>query len=115
MVNRLSEWLDTRDITTSAFRDETDDQRLRSPFWRVLPARGTIGIMFGSWYNKPIIERVFCQLDDGVFEHKLRRIVEFERMLVNDGALIIKLWFHLSKSDVRKQGKKRLKNPGIEN
>lgn len=106
VVNRLSEWLDTRDITTSAFWDETDDQRLRPPFWRfwrVLPARGTIGIMFGSWYTKPIIERVFGQLDDGDFEQQLRRIVEFERMLVNDGALIIKFWFHLSKKDVKKQ------------
>ena len=87
VVNRLSEWLDTRDINTTAFWEETDEQRLRPDywrFWRTLPARGTMGIMFGSWYTRPIIERVFGKIDDGDFEQALRRIVEFERMLVQD-------------------------------
>ena len=109
VVNRLSEWLDTRDINTTAFWEETDEQRLRPDywrFWRTLPARGTMGIMFGSWYTRPIIERVFGKIDDGDFEQALRRIVEFERMLVQDGALIIKFWFHLPKHEVEKQVKK---------
>jgi AMP-polyphosphate phosphotransferase len=100
VVNRLSEWLDTRDIQTNAFWDETDDQRLRPDYWRfwkILPPRGTLGIMFGSWYTRPIVGRVFGDLDEGDFEQRLGRIVEFERMLVQDGALIVKLWFHLPK------------------
>jgi len=109
VVNRLSEWLDTRDIQTNAFWDETDEQRLRPDcwrFWRTLPARGSIGIMFGSWYTKPIIDRVFGKLDDGDFDQALRRITTFERLLVNDGTLIVKLWFHLPKKVVEKQLKK---------
>ncbi|MFT5321599.1 MAG: polyphosphate:AMP phosphotransferase [Pseudohongiellaceae bacterium] len=109
VVNRLSEWLDTRDIKTTAFWEVTDEQRLRPDywrFWRTLPERGTIGIMFGSWYTQPIIDRVFGKIDDGDFEQALRRIVEFERMLVQDGALIIKFWFHLPKHEVEKQLKK---------
>ncbi len=109
VVNRLSEWLDTRDIQTNAFWDETDDQRLRPDYWRfwkALPPRGTIGIMFGSWYTRPIIDRVFDGLDEGEFEQQLRRIVEFERMLVQDEALIIKFWFHLPKKMVEKQVQK---------
>jgi len=109
VVNRLSEWLDTRDIQTNAFWDETDEQKMRPDywrFWRALPPRGTLGIMFGSWYTRPIIDRVFGKLDDGDFEQKLRRIVEFERMLVQDGALIVKFWFHLSKDIVEKRVRK---------
>jgi AMP-polyphosphate phosphotransferase len=115
VVNRLSEWLDTRDIQTNAFWDETDDQRLRPDYWRfwkILPPRGTLGIMFGSWYTKPIVDRVFGNLDEGDFDQRLRRIVEFERMLVQDDALIVKLWFHLPKKVVEKrvrQDKKILK------
>jgi polyphosphate:AMP phosphotransferase len=108
VVDRLSEWLDTRDIQTNAFWDETDDQRLRPAywrFWRALPARGNIGIMFGSWYTRPIIDRVFGELAEDDFEQQLRRIVEFERMLVNDGALIVKLWFHLPKAELEKRVK----------
>ena len=109
VVNRLSEWLDTRDINTNAFWEETDEQRLRPKywrFWRMLPARGTMGIMFGSWYTRPIIDRVFDKIDEGDFERDLRRIVEFERMLAQDDALIIKFWFHLPKHEVEKEVKK---------
>lgn len=109
VVNRLSEWLDTRDIETNAFWEETDEQRLRPEywrFWRALPGRGTLGIMFGSWYTRPIINRVFGEIDDGDFEQEMRRIVEFERMLVNDDALIVKLWFHMPLEDVLKQIRK---------
>jgi len=109
VVNRLSEWLDTRDIITNAFWDETDEQRLRPDywrFWRTLPGRGTLGIMFGSWYTRPIIDRVYDNIDDGDYEQELRRITEFERMLAHDDVLIVKFWFHLPLDGVIKQIKK---------
>ncbi|MGZ7080406.1 MAG: polyphosphate:AMP phosphotransferase, partial [Thermoanaerobaculia bacterium] len=39
-------------------------------------------------------------------DRELQRIVFFERMLVEDGAVIIKLWFHLPKADAKKRRKK---------
>ena len=66
MVNRLNKWLDARGIQTFAFWDESDEERERPPywkFWRTLPPRGTIGILFGSWYTRPIIARVFDEID----------------------------------------------------
>ncbi|MCP5156571.1 MAG: polyphosphate:AMP phosphotransferase [Ectothiorhodospiraceae bacterium] len=106
VVNRLNEWLDARGIETNAFWDETDEDRQRPRywrFWRALPARGTIGIMFGSWYTRPIIDRVFQRVEEAEFDRELARIAEFERMLVNDGALIVKLWYHLPKKVQRKR------------
>lgn len=102
VVNRLNEWLDTRGIQTHAFWDESDEERERPRywrFWRKLPARGTIGIMFGSWYTQPIIDRVYGRIESGQFEFELLRINEFEKMLSDDGALIIKLWFHITKKE----------------
>ena len=54
VVNRLNGWLDARGIETHAFWDESDEERERPTFWRFwrcIPARGSIGIMFGSWYT----------------------------------------------------------------
>src|SRR5690606_16117825 len=104
-VNRLNEWLDTRGMRTTAFWDETDEQALRPRywrFWRTLPPRGRIGILFGSWYTKPIIDRVYDTIDEAEFERRLQEIVELERMLAADGTVVIKLWFHLAKDRVRK-------------
>ena len=106
VVNRLNKWLDTRGIETSAFWEESDEERERPAywrFWRRLPARGTIGIMFGSWYTRPIIDFVYDRIDSAEYERLLHRITQFEHMLTQDGALIVKFWFHLSREDQRKK------------
>ncbi|OGT29601.1 MAG: polyphosphate:AMP phosphotransferase, partial [Gammaproteobacteria bacterium RBG_16_51_14] len=112
IVNRLNEWLDTRGIKTHAFWDESDEELERPAywrFWRCLPPRGTIGIMFGSWYTRPIISHVFGETDETRFDLQLERIAEFERMLTDDGALIIKFWFHMSQKEQEKRLRKENK------
>jgi len=75
-------------------------------FWRALPPRGAIGIFFGSWYTAPIVDRVYKRTDNAGLEKSIEEIKRFEKMLADEGALILKFWFHLSK----KQQKKRLKS-----
>jgi polyphosphate:AMP phosphotransferase len=102
VVNRLNTWFDSRGVRTNAFWELSDEERERPRywrFWRALPERGSIGLMLGSWYTQPIVEHAFERSDLDKFEHELHRIVEFEQLLVEDGALIIKLWFHLSKEE----------------
>lgn len=100
VVNRLHEWLDARGLHTHAFWRDSDEESERPrywKFWRTLPPRGSIGILFGSWYTEPIVDRVFKRINKAEFDRELQRIVFFERMLAQDGALILKLWFHLPK------------------
>ncbi|HUO44017.1 MAG TPA: polyphosphate:AMP phosphotransferase [Burkholderiales bacterium] len=107
-VNILNEWMDPRYIATYAFGEMSDEERERPRmwrYWRALPPRGRIGILFGAWHTDPIVNRVAGRTDDAALELAMDRIVDFERMLVDEGALILKFWFHLSK----KQQKKRLK------
>jgi len=109
LVQRLNEWLDPRGVQTHAFWDPSDEERERPAFWRfwrAMPGRGRIGIFFGSWYTEPIVGRVFGRLKRGAFDAALERIAALERMLVDDGALLVKLWLHLP----RKQQKKRLEH-----
>jgi len=99
VVNRLNEWLDTRGVRTFAFWDETDEERRRPRYWRfwnAFPARGKLAILFGGWYQAMIEQRFRERCNDAELDAELNRIVDFERMLVNDGALIVKFWFHLS-------------------
>jgi polyphosphate:AMP phosphotransferase len=107
-VKRLLEWFDPRGLETSVFGPLTDEERDRPQywrFWRALPPRGRIGILFGSWYTDPIVRRVYGGTGDAALERQLARIAFFEEMLAEDGALIVKLWLHLS----RKAQKRRLK------
>jgi AMP-polyphosphate phosphotransferase len=99
-VNLLHEWMDPRGLEAHAFGDPTDEESERPPnwrFWRVMPPKGRIGIFFGAWYADEIDDRVFERTSDAELEASLARINELEKMLTDDGALLIKLWFHLSK------------------
>ena len=99
-VNLLNEWMDPRHIHTHAFDNPTDEERERPPmwrYWRALPPKGKIGILFGSWYTAPIIDRVFKRSRPSDLAQSVDEICRFERMLADDGALLLKFWFHLSK------------------
>ena len=99
VVHRFNKWMDPRFIDTHAFWDRSDEEESHPfywRFWRAMPAHGRIGIFFGSWYTRPIVERALGQSDDAALDDALQRISQFERMLCADGALIVKLWFHIS-------------------
>jgi polyphosphate:AMP phosphotransferase len=113
-VNLLLEWMDARGIQVHAMWEPTDEERERPPmwrFWRVLPPKSRIGIFFGSWYTKPIIDRVFGVIDDGGLDQHLDRICDFERMLDNEDTLLIKFWMHLSKDAQRRRLKELEDDP----
>ncbi|MBL0142507.1 MAG: polyphosphate:AMP phosphotransferase [Betaproteobacteria bacterium] len=110
-VNLFNEWMDPRHIHTHAFGAMTDNESERPEmwrFWQALPPKGRIGILFGSWYTDPILKRVMGHEKRAQFEHRLERIRHFERMLVAEGALVLKLWFHLSKAAQKKRFKELL-------
>ncbi|HVJ92446.1 MAG TPA: hypothetical protein VM580_21745, partial [Labilithrix sp.] len=105
-VNLLNEWLDPRHVRSRAFGEPTESERLRPKmwrFWRALPPKGTIGIFFGNWYTDPIVGRVRGTIDDAALAADLDRIRSLEQMLVDDGAVLVKLWFHLSKKAQKKR------------
>ncbi len=107
-LNKLSEWFDARYLRTETYEDPTEEARERPEFWRYwmwLPPAGQIGVFLGSWYTKPILERVMEGGKPRRFEQALSRINAFERTLSDGGTLFVKLWFHVSK----KVQKRRLK------
>lgn len=113
-VNRLLEWLDPRGVETNVFGPRTDEERDRPAawrFWRTLPARGRIGIFFGSWYTEPILGRTTGKVGGARFDADLTRVAFFEKELAKDGALFVKCWFHLSKDAQKKRLKKFEKDP----
>ena len=105
-VNLLNEWMDPRHIHTHAFDNPSDEESERPPmwrYWRALPPKGKIGILFGSWYTDPIVDQVFRHTKAKDLLRSIEEINRFERMLADDGALILKFWFHLSKKAQRKR------------
>ena len=106
VVHRLNEWMDPRLIETHAFWDRSDEEEQRPyywRFWRAMPANGMLGILFGSWYTQPVVRHAMGELDEGDFDAEMQRINEFEQLLTDDGALLVKLWFHISEDSAQKR------------
>jgi polyphosphate:AMP phosphotransferase len=105
-VNLLNEWMDPRWIVTRAFGEPSDEERERPEqwrFWRELPPDGRIGLFLGSWYSRPVLDRVYRRVTRAEFEHDLTWIARFEKTLADDGALILKFWMHLDKKAQRRR------------
>jgi AMP-polyphosphate phosphotransferase len=105
-VGLLNQWLDPRHIETHGMGEPSDEERDRPPmwrFWRALPPKGKAAVFQGSWYSLPLLDRVYGVIKNAALEKAIARNVRFERMLVDEGALVIKFWFHLSKDRQEKR------------
>lgn len=105
-VQLINTWLDPRRVHTFAFGEPSDEERDRPPlwrYWRVLPPKGEVGIFFDSWYNAPLQAYVAGEIDAAEFDRAIDRANRFERMLANEGFVLLKLWFHITKKEQRKR------------
>ncbi len=111
-VNLLNEWMDPRFLQTHGMgepSDEEQDRPMMWRFWRTLPPKGRIGIFLGSWYTWPILDRAHGRTATADLDQSLERAKRMENMLIDEGALIIKFWLHLSK-EKQHDRLKRLQN-----
>ncbi len=105
-VNLLNEWMDPRHIHTHGFGPPSDEESERPAnwrYWRALPPKGQIGVFFGAWHTMPIVRRVMDEIDEGEFAGAVADIRRLERMLCEEGVLLVKYWFHLSKGQQKKR------------
>ncbi|CAN5152271.1 polyphosphate:AMP phosphotransferase [soil metagenome] len=113
-VNLLHEWMDPRHIQTTAFDAPTEEERDRPHmwrYWRALPPKGKIGVFFGAWHSHPIIARVFGKISEAELDHFTTEAQRFEQMLSDEGVVVVKFWFHLTKEQQKKRLRSLQKDP----
>ena len=105
-VNLLNEWMDPRHIQSHGMGEPSDeelDRPMMWRFWRALPPKGKIGVLFGNWYVDPIGERAGGRLKKAPLDQRLSELNRFEAMLAAEGVLLVKFWFHLSRAGQKKR------------
>lgn len=113
-IKRVTEYLNPRIARIVALPMPTDRERSQWYFQRYiehLPARGEIVLMDRSWYNRAGVEHVmgYCTPDE--YRRFLHQAPIFERMLVEDGILLVKYWFSVSDREQEKRFRSRLDDP----
>ena len=113
-IKRITERLNPRYARIVALPVPTERERSQWYFQRYvahLPAAGEIVLFDRSWYNRAGVEKVlgFCTPE----EHKrfLRQCPQFERMLIEDGVVLLKYWFSVSDEEQERRFASRLRDP----
>lgn len=113
-IRRLTASLDPRHVRVHPVGRPTDEELRHHFLWRfqeVLPGTGEMTVFDRSWYGRLLVERVEGEIDLKVVERSAEEIVQFERMLINDGVSIVKFWLHISDDVQLKRFKERENDP----
>ena len=113
-IKRVTQYLNPRMARVVALPAPTERERSQWYFQRYvthLPAAGEIVLFDRSWYNRAGVEHVmgFCTPDE--YRRFLHQCPIFERLLVEDGVVLIKYWFSVSDEEQERRFRSRLEDP----
>ncbi|GAB2472668.1 polyphosphate kinase 2 [Xylanimonas ulmi] len=103
-IKRFTEHLNPRTARVVALTKPSERERGQWYFQRYvrhLPTAGEIVLFDRSWYNRAGVERVMGFCTDEEYESFMVQAPVFERMLVESGIRVIKLWFSVSRTEQR--------------
>ncbi len=113
-IRRFTEHLNPRAMRVVALPKPTDEETGQWYFQRYmrhLPNAGEIVFFDRSWYNRAVVEPVNGFCTDKQYERFMRQVPEFEHMLTEDGVVLVKFWFSISREEQLKRFASRKTNP----
>lgn len=113
-IKRLTAEWDPRSFDVWPIAAPTPEEKARHflwRFWEKLPATGQVAIFDRSWYGRVLVERVEGLTSEAEWRRAYDEINEFEARQVEDGATLIKLFFHVTQEVQDERLKARLAHP----
>jgi polyphosphate kinase 2 len=114
VITRILQFLNPRYARTVALPPPSAREQTQWYFQRYvehLPAAGEVVLFDRSWYNRAGVEVVmgFCTTEE--YQRFLHQCPAFERMLVEDGIILIKYWFSVSDDEQERRFQRRVGDP----
>lgn len=106
--------IDPQGIHVHSFKKPSEEELSYDFLWRVhskVPHRGQLVIFNRSHYEDIIAVRVKKIFPEQVWKCRQRHVVEFERMLAEEGTTLVKIFLHISKDEQKRRLESRLENP----
>ncbi len=113
-IRRMSAVMDPRGFKVWPISAPNDIDKARHflyRFWERVPPVGAISVFDRSWYGRVLVERVEGLASEAEWSRSYREINEFERMLSDDGARIVKIFLHISPEEQLNRFEQRLNEP----
>jgi polyphosphate kinase 2 len=113
-ITRITEHTNPRITRHVALGKPSDRERSQWYFQRYverLPAAGEVVLFDRSWYNRAGIEHVLGYCTPAEYRRFLNQAPTFERLLVEDGIILLKYWFSVSEDEEERRFAKRIHDP----
>ncbi|HEY2342597.1 MAG TPA: UDP-galactose-lipid carrier transferase [Chthoniobacteraceae bacterium] len=113
-IKRVVERLDPRLLRVHSVIKPTQEEYQHHylwRFWKKLPPYGQTAILDRSWYGRVLVERVEGFATEKEWKRAYQEINEFERLLMDDRAIVIKIYLHISKDEQLHRFKRREDDP----
>ena len=113
-IKRFRENLNPRVARVVALSKPTEREAAQWYFQRYvdhLPTAGEIVLFDRSWYNRGVVEHVFGFCTPEQREHFFRQVPDFEKMLVDEGIILKKLWLNVGRAEQLRRFLKRESDP----
>jgi PPK2 family polyphosphate:nucleotide phosphotransferase len=114
VIRTVFEGVNPQSCDVAAFKAPSSSELAHDYLWRVhavLPRRGEIGIFNRSHYEDVVAVRMLELAPEKVWKRRPGHIVEWERMLVDEGTSIVKVFLNVSKDEQRKRLQERIDDP----
>jgi len=113
-IRRVTRYMNEKHYRVVALGRPTEEQRSQWYFQRYVaqfPAGGEIVLFDRSWYNRAMVERVFGFCSGREYQDFLRGVTGFEKDLVRQGTVLVKLYFSVTKETQAHRFERRLTDP----
>lgn len=113
-IRRLVTGVNPQGVRVEGFRAPSANELDRDYLWRlhrVTPRRGEIGIFNRSHYEDVVTTQVLGIIDAEHARRRMRHLIEWERLLVEEGTAVVKVWLHISREEQKERLQARLDRP----
>jgi AMP-polyphosphate phosphotransferase len=113
-IRRLTSPLDPRHVRVAEFAAPSELEKRHHFLWRFwpsLPGWGGMAVFDRTWYGRVLVERVEGFATEREWRRAYAEIVEFERMLCDEGMVLVKFWLHISEKEQLQRFRAREHDP----
>ena len=113
-IRRVARYMNEKHYRIVALGKPTDHQKTQwflQKYIQELPRGGEVVLFDRSWYNRAMVEPVFGFCTPEEYKNFMKGVTGFEKDMVRQGTILVKLYFSVSKKEQKKRFERRKDDP----
>ena len=113
-IRRVTRYMNEKHYRVVALGKPTEEQKTQwyyQKYVSMFPRAGETVLFDRSWYNRAMVERVFSYCSEKEYYDFMRGVVGFERDLVRQDTILVKLYFSVTKEEQARRFERRKTDP----